>query len=214
MTDWLLTQMAAAGLPLLFLTTALSCLALPVPASLMMLTAGAFSATGDFQLWQAALAALAGALLGDQLGYLVGRRAGGPLNRLIERFPKRAAILARAMEMLRGRGAPGIFLSRWLFSPLGPYVNFAAGAAPTPWARFTAAGAAGEMVWVALYTGLGYAFSHSLAAAANLAADMLGLLAALAVMLFTGAWLWRARHGHPPHRHGPDAPHRAEASSR
>ncbi len=68
---------------------------------------------------------------------------------------RRAALMGKATGYLRDRGALAVFLSRWLFSPLGPYVNFAGGAARLDWGRFTWAGIAGETVWVALYVGLG-----------------------------------------------------------
>lgn len=47
MSDTLLQLLATYGAPLLALTTFASCLALPVPSSLMMLAAGAFVASGD-----------------------------------------------------------------------------------------------------------------------------------------------------------------------
>jgi membrane protein DedA with SNARE-associated domain len=196
MSDWILLSLADYGLPLLFLTTALSCLALPVPASLVMLTSGAFSASGDLALVPTALAALAGALIGDQLGYFIGRAGQTRLHGHLDRYPKRAALLARAVSLLRHRGGAGVFLSRWLFSPLGPYVNFAAGAAAVTWPRFTLWGAAGEALWVSLYVGLGYAFADNLSAVAEFASDISGLLAGLAVMTGSGLWLHRALHDH------------------
>ena len=83
MSDWIFQTLAAHGVPLLALATLLSCLALPVPSSLMMLAAGAFAASGDLALTGAALAALAGALLGDQLGFALGRSGQSRLDRLI-----------------------------------------------------------------------------------------------------------------------------------
>lgn len=192
MSDWLLLQLADYGLPLLFLTTALSCLALPVPASLVMLTAGAFAAGGDLDVMPTALSALAGALIGDQLGYAIGRAGQSRLHGYIDRYPKRAALLARAVTLLRQRGGLGVFLSRWLVSPLGPYVNFAAGAAALRWRQFTLWGAAGEALWVSLYVGLGYAFAENLTAVAEFASNISGLLAGLAVMAGSGLWLRRA----------------------
>ena len=192
MSDWLFQLLASQGLPLLALTTLASCLALPVPSSLMMLAAGAFAASGDLGLAPAAAAALAGALAGDQLGYAIGRRGQAGLSRLIDAHPKRAAILARATQLLRRRGGIGVFLSRWLFSPLGPYVNFAAGAAGLDWPRFTLWAAAGEAIWVSLYCGLGYAFAENLTAVAEFASDISGLLAGFALMALSGLWLARA----------------------
>ena len=59
MTDWLLALVPQYGLLLLAATTFLSCLALPLPASILMLTAGGFAAAGDLVLWQAFAAATA-----------------------------------------------------------------------------------------------------------------------------------------------------------
>ncbi|MDU8926478.1 DedA family protein [Alisedimentitalea sp. MJ-SS2] len=189
MTSWALNLLGQYGAPLLGLITLASCLALPVPASLVMLTAGGFAASGDLDLPLVSAAALAGAIFGDQIGFFLGRGGQSALYRLIDRYPRRAAILTRARDLLQRGGGIGVFLSRWLFSPLGPYVNFAAGAAGLNWLRFTVWGAAGELVWVSLYVGLGYGFSHNIAAVAQFAGDISGLLAGLALMLVTGLWL-------------------------
>jgi len=50
MTDTVFILVANYGSLALFVITFLSCLAVPVPASLMMLTGGAFAASGDMGL--------------------------------------------------------------------------------------------------------------------------------------------------------------------
>jgi membrane protein DedA with SNARE-associated domain len=195
LTEDLLALVPVYGPALLMLATFLSCLALPVPASILMLAGGAFAAGGDLVLWQAALAALAGAVTGDQVGYLVGRGGSGVLNRLTARRPGRAALLGRARAFTAARGGAGVFLSRWLFSPLGPYVNFVAGAIGMAWVTFTAAGILGEVVWVALYTGAGYLFADRVESLAALAGNLSGALAAGLVTVLLGLALVRAaRH--------------------
>ena len=67
------------------------------------------------------------------------------------------------------------------------------GRSPTRTARLLAAGVAGEMVWVGLYVGIGYAFGANLEAATELASSALGLLAALAALAAFGWWLWVPR---------------------
>lgn len=187
MTDWLLALVPQYGVWLLAGSTFLSCLALPIPASILMLAAGGFASAGDLSMTGAAGAALAGAVAGDQTGYFAGRAGGAGL---IARLGQRAQPVAKATELLARRGDLAVFLSRWLVSALGPYVNVAAGAAGQGWHRFTLAAVAGEAVWVALYVGLGYAFTGNLQAASAMATDMLGFLAAGAVAL--GALLWLA----------------------
>lgn len=204
MTDTLYLLVADYGAATLFVVTFLSCLALPVPSSLMMLTGGAFAASGDLLLNSVLLAAYSGALSGDQLGYLIGRRGAGMLDRWIAAQPARVVLLNRARAMIVEWGGAGVFFSRWLFSPLGPYVNVTGGAAGIGWGRFTVWGATGEAVWVALYTGLGYAFAGNVTAAAELAGDASGLIVAGTLTIGLGAWLrlaWKDRRRDRAARH-------------
>ena len=189
MSDTLFQLLASYGAPLLALVTFASCLAAPVPSSLMMLAAGAFVASGDLALSAVLGAAFGGAVLGDQVGYGVGKRGGAYVESKLATRPKRRRLYARARLYLRSHGGIGVFLSRWLFSPLGPYANLAAGAAKLGWARFTLWAAAGEAVWVSLYVTLGQVFSHNLTMAADLMTQALGLLAALGACVFSGRWL-------------------------
>lgn len=186
MTDWLLALVPQYGIWLLGACTFLSCLALPVPASILMLAAGGFVASDDLSLTGSAAAALTGAIAGDQAGYFGGRWGGASL---IERLGARAAPLAKATTFLASRGGIAVYLSRWLVSALGPYVNLAAGAARQPWARFTLWAIAGEATWVGLYIGLGYAFTGNIAAASSMALELLGFFAAGAVALGLAVWL-------------------------
>ncbi len=187
MTDWLLGLVPQYGLALLAMATFSSCLALPIPASILMIAAGGFVASGDLSLSGSTGAALAGALIGDQAGYFGGRWGG---SHLIGRLGSRAEPIARATALIATRGGIAVFLSRWLISALGPYVNLAAGAAGLPWLRFTLWGLIGEAVWVAVYVGAGFAFSGNLAAASGMAFDLLGILGAGAVAVGLGWWLF------------------------
>lgn len=195
----LLSLVPQYGLVLLGLGTFLSCLALPVPTSLMMLSAGGFVAAGDLVGWQVVGAALGGAVLGDQAGYRIGRAGGGLGRALIttdrQRNRSRARLVAKAARLLHRHGTLAVFVSRWLVSPLGPYVNFASGAAGLGWAGFTRAAIAGETIWVAIYVGLGAAFADDLLALADLMSSVSGLLVAVAVVALSGLWLRAALRG-------------------
>ncbi|MDF0602937.1 DedA family protein [Psychromarinibacter sp. C21-152] len=188
MIDTILAAVPVYGLWIVTVTTFLSCLALPVPASLVMLTAGAFVAAGDLPALWTGLLAWIGAVAGDQAGFALGRGGGRLLVRLSQ-GGKAASLMARARELSDRYGGPSVFLSRWLLSPLGPYMNFVTGAAGMAWPRFAVWGLAGEAVWVAIYIGLGFAFAGQIAAVATLAADFSGTLAAGAVTLGLGLWL-------------------------
>lgn len=193
MTETLIIYLADYGPALLFFVTFFSCLAVPVPSSLLMLTSGAFVATGDMQAVSVIGAALLGAVAGDATGYLIGGKARTRIYHFMHSHPKRSKLLSKAEGILEHRGAIGVYLSRWLFSPLGPYVNFTAGATAMHWMPFVIAGALGEATWVSIYVGLGYGFADNLTMAADLAGSALGVLAGGMTMLGTGAWLYHNR---------------------
>ncbi|NCO87518.1 MAG: DedA family protein [Rhodobacterales bacterium] len=191
MTEQLLELIPVYGVWLMFGVTFFSCLALPVPASIVMLTAGGLAASGDLAIDEVALGAFVGAVIGDQAGYALGRRGAERLIARLRARPARAAVIDRAFTLLQRRGRLGVFLSRWLFSPLGPWINFAAGASAMPWRAFTLAGLAGETVWVGLYVGLGYGFADRVVALSQIGGTLTGALAAGAVALALGLSLHR-----------------------
>lgn len=185
MTEWLLGLVPQYGLWLLFAVTFLSCLALPFPASILMMAAGGFAAAGDFLLWQAVLAALAGAVLGDQVGYWAGH--GALAGRLVKPAGgTQAPLQQKAAAMMAKGGLPAIFLTRWLFSALGPWINLTAGGLNYSWIAFTLAGIGGEIVWSGLYVGIGYGFADNLDAAGDTVASYLGFVGTGGMALILG----------------------------
>lgn len=193
MSEWFLAAVGAWGVPALALATFLSCLAVPLPASMMMLAAGAFAASGDLGLVSLAVAALAGAVLGDQVGYALGRLGFRRAERWLRRSPTRADALDRARTDIRRHAVLTVFLSRWLFSVLGPYINLLAGGAGVGWRAFTLAGVAGEVIWVTVYLGLGWVAGGQIAAIVSMLGDISGFVASLAVTSALGWALWRRR---------------------
>jgi len=77
-------------------------------------------------------------------------------------------------------------------SPLGPWVNAAAGLSDMPLRRFTPWEVAGETVWVTLYVGAGYSAAGSIEAAQATIGNALAAVAAGAGAAVSGWWLWRA----------------------
>jgi membrane protein DedA with SNARE-associated domain len=189
MTDTVFGLVTQYGAYVIFLSAFLSCLALPIPTSLMMLTGGAFVAAGDLTFWNVALAAYSGAVIGDQAGYFIGRTGGSALVDRLARSKSRAAVLQRARALINRRGDMGVFLSTWALAPLGPWVNFVAGATGLAWRRFALWDVLGETVWVTIYVGLGYIFMDRVSTVAEIMSDVIGLLVALALAAAAGHWI-------------------------
>tara|TARA_R110002020_G_scaffold52911_9_gene148387 strand:- start:264 stop:875 length:612 start_codon:yes stop_codon:yes gene_type:complete len=192
MTDQLLELLTLYGLPAAALLLAIGQFGLPLPTSLALLALGALAANGDADLGAAFLWALAGVTLGDQAGFLTGRtvaRSTRDRTGLLGRLARRA----RATEPTMAKwGSSSVFFSRWLFTPLGPAINIAAGAVGLNWAVFTAWSLAGETLWLSIYIGLGYTFGSNIEMLAGILGNLSMALAMLALAAFLGWQLMRA----------------------
>jgi len=177
------------GAGFLFACAFLSCLLVPIPTSLMMITAGAFVASEDLIFWQVYGGALFGAILGDQIGFQIGRHGGSHLIDRLSRSPARKNVADRATKLIEKHGGLGVFFSTWLFAPLGPYVNFIAGSARLNWLRFTIWDTLGETIWVSIYVSFGYVFASNLTLASTYAGNTLGAIAAFALAGATQYWI-------------------------
>lgn len=189
MTETVFGLVNEYGAYIIFASAFLSCLLLPIPTSLMMLTGGAFVAAGDLSIWIVALSAYVGAVLGDQTGYFIGRSGGVSLVDRLARSPSRALVLERAKKLVDQRGGTGVFLSTWALAPLGPWVNFIAGATGLSWIRFTIWDILGETIWVTVYVGLGYIFMDQVGNVAEIMGDVIGLLVAMALGAAAIFWI-------------------------
>ncbi len=74
--DQLLAALSQYGLPMLFGVTAIAAVGVPLPISLMLVAAGSFVELGEMKLWQVIVVAGGAAVLGDQVGYALGRWGG------------------------------------------------------------------------------------------------------------------------------------------
>ena len=191
MTDTILDLVSVYGWLIVALCAFFSCLLIPIPTSLVMLSAGAFVASGDLTFVGIWLAAWGAAVLGDNAGYFIGRTGGAAVLDRIARAPSRAKVLDKARKELDRRGTVAVFFSTWLFAPLGPYVNFVAGSVGMGWTRFALADMAGEAIWVTFYLGLGYSFGDRIDELSSLLGNASGFLVAGLVAVGLGVLLWR-----------------------
>lgn len=191
---------AAAGLPawlvlgLVFLLPALEAstfIGVVVPGEIAVLIGGVAAHGGALPLWAVILAAIAGAVTGDQVGYLLGRHFG---PRLLERLParlRRSDNPDRARDLLRRRGAPAVAAARWV-AVLRAIVPGLAGTSGMTHARFTVANVVGGALWATTIAVLGYAAGQSY----RVLEERLGLggelLLGVVVLVGVVLW-WRAR---------------------
>lgn len=184
--DELLAAMLVYGYPILALVLVIGAIGVPVPASLLATVAGTLIAEGDLDPIPTVLIALASCLLGDVVGYAIGRLGGRELARRHGRWLGVGATRLVQVEALFQRWAgPTLLLSRLLLAIVGSAINLLAGASRLSLPVFVGYALAGRLVWVSVFVGLGYAFAGSAEAAAELASSLSGLvgIAGLAVLL-------------------------------
>jgi len=177
MTELLLDALPTYGLPALFTVILVASFGIPLPASMLLLLSGAFVASGDLPVLLTVGVAFGSAVIGDNVGFLLGRYASS----LLAGHAKATEKVGRYLEE---RGAWAIFLSRWMVAPLGPAINLAAGASSVSWRRFLVPELAGEIVWVGLYVSLGAVFGHALTMVSDALSTLIGLATSLTLMVF------------------------------
>lgn len=125
------------------------------PGEIAVLLGGVVAGRGDVSLAAVLVCAIAGAVLGDQVGYLVGRRWGeGLLARLPARLVK-PEHLQSGRALVRRLGARAVLLGRWTAS-LRALVPGLAGLSGIPYRRFVVANAVGGTLWATAVVLAGY----------------------------------------------------------
>src|SRR5205085_11143500 len=76
MPGWLLDLFARYGYAVVFAGVFLENTGLPVPGETVLLAGAALSHFGRLTLWRVIVTAIAAAILGDNLGFFIGRRGG------------------------------------------------------------------------------------------------------------------------------------------
>ena len=192
MTENLLALVPLYGHWLIFSSLLLSCMAIPVPSSILVMAAGGFAAAGDLIYWQLVLTAWAGFVTGDQIAYNVARLGGRPLVEHVRRQSGSDRVVESADGLLTRFGLLAVFLSRTVFSPLGPYVSFLSGALRFSWLSFSCASMLGSLVWSLSYAGIGFLLAGRIAELASLIANWVGVFVAGVLALSLMIWLMRS----------------------
>ena len=189
----------AYGPLLLGLLLLVGAVGVPFPGTALLLVAGALIREGVLA-WPATISlALAGAVLGDSVGYFAGRYGGS----LAARHAGRDHPPGRARAVLDRWDGTAVLLTRFLITPLAAPTNLVAASGGLSFRRFLVYAVPGEAIWVGLYAGLGYSFGGAWRAVSQAASDVSGLLV-VAVVLLAAAYLVYARLNGSPQPAGGD----------
>jgi membrane protein DedA with SNARE-associated domain len=165
-----------------------------VPGETLVIIGGFYARLGELSLPWVAVAACVGAILGDNVGYLIGRRFG---RGFLERHGRRLLItperLERADRYYRSHGGKTVLLGR--FIPFVRSVGFIlAGVAHMRWRRFLLYDVVGSVVWGIGNAALGYLIGASYERwKGYLTPGGLGILVLLLAFILWTRWRGRRR---------------------
>ncbi len=182
------------GYPVLFAGVMLENAGVPVPGETAVLVAGflASEAGGHrFHLGIVILLTFVAAVLGDNLGFWLGRRWARPYLQQGRRFLLLTpGTLQKAEGYFERFGSWTIFFARFI-TGLRVVGALAAGTCGMPWRRFLLANAGGALIWAVSISLLGFFFGENLRFLEKLLGRA-GLIALLALLvLLVGAYSWR-----------------------
>jgi membrane protein DedA with SNARE-associated domain len=182
------------GLVALFIVVMLESGGAPLPGETALIAAAIFAADGHLNIAEVIVVAAAAAIIGDNIGYWLGRLGGRPL---LERWgpTKRWSerVLPWGEAFFERHGGKTIFLARF-FSVLRVTAAWLAGMARMHWWKFFFWNALGGVCWAVLVGLIAYYVGHAAADAIG----RYGLIGGAAVVgiagiVLVGIHYWKKR---------------------
>ncbi len=193
---WLDQAIAVFGYWAVFVGVGLESTGIPFPGETALLAAAVYAGTGSsMNIVGVIIAAAAGAIIGDNTGYSIGRYGG---RRLVHRFGHLIRLddakLDAAKRYFERHGDKTVFFGRFI-SILRTWAAFLAGLNHMPWPHFLFWNALGGIVWSLVYGLLGYFLGRNLPLLERIVRflGIGGVVVAVAIVITIIAVLWWRR---------------------
>ncbi len=166
-----------------FILVGIESLGIPLPGETALVAAGILAGEKHhLSPWLLWAVASAGAVIGDNIGFLIGDKGG---YRLVRRYGPKVHLDEGKLKVGRYAfdryGIQVVFLGRFV-SILRTYAAFLAGTNHMRWRRFLPANGAGGVVWAGLWTWLAYFAGTGLSRVSGTINVALGVVAVVAVV--------------------------------
>lgn len=171
-----------AGYPVLFALVMGEASGVPIPGETGLIAAALGASQGQLQIEFVIALAAAGAIVGDNIGYLIGRKGGRWLLERPGRFHRQRLLVLRSGEPFFARhGAKAVFFGRFILG-LRVWASWLAGANHMRWRSFLFWNALGGICWATVIGLTAYLLGH---AAENVIETfgVYGLVAVLVVLV-------------------------------
>jgi membrane protein DedA with SNARE-associated domain len=162
-----------------------------IPGETAVLLGGFLASQGHLDIVTLIVVVVISAILGDTVGYEVGKRLG-PRVLQLSIFRRHQTQLDKAQESLRRRGGPAVFLGRWT-AFLRAVVPGIAGLSRMRYLTFLFWNALGGITWGITFSLVGYFAGASYERVASTIGK--GSAVVVAVLVIAGVVVWRVRRG-------------------
>ena len=188
------------GYLVVFLLVMIESIGVPVPGETALIGAALYAgSTHKLEIEWVIVAAIAGAVIGDNIGFSIGRYGGA---KVLLRYGHRIGLhedrLKIGVWLFRRHGGKVVFWGRFV-SVLRTWAAFLAGTNKMAWGRFLVFNAAGAIVWATLFGVTYYVFGSAvkrLSTTIDIAFGIVGAALVIAFIVWTkrkeGALLARA----------------------
>lgn len=134
---------------------------IPSPGETAIVTGAVLASQGDLSIELVILIAIAGAVIGDNIGFLIGRHGG---RKLLERpgwgYERRQKVLAYGDDFFARHGSKAVFLGRWV-ALVRVTAAWMAGASGMRMRTFFLWNALGGITWATTVGLVGYLLGHA-----------------------------------------------------
>jgi membrane protein DedA with SNARE-associated domain len=182
------------GLVLLFVLVGLESTGVPLPGETALIAASVLASQGHYSIVAVIAVAAAGAIVGDNAGYWIGRKGGRALlgrTPLIRDYFER--VLPPSERFFQRHGAKAVFFGRFV-SILRVTAAWLAGISHMSWWRFLFWNAAGGIVWATAFGVVAYYSGRAVAEAINKYGLYAGIaVVALIALAIPAVHVWRKR---------------------
>jgi membrane protein DedA with SNARE-associated domain len=180
--------LATYGYLAVFIFVGIESIGVPVPGETMLVTAAVYAGTTHrLSIFWVIAASAAGAIVGDNIGYAIGRTGG---YRLLKRYGRYIRLeenrLRLGQYLFRKHGSKVVFFGRFV-SVLRIFAAFLAGVNRMHWRRFLIFNAAGGIIWSTIYGVAAYLLGQQLlrlSGRVDLALAIVGGAIIIAVIVF------------------------------
>jgi membrane protein DedA with SNARE-associated domain len=139
------------GYPVVVLAVALESLGLPLPGEALMIALGASAATDHLNIAVIFLSVWAGSVIGDNIGFLIGRRYGGKAVSVLGRRAGLTEARFAAIEASFRRYGVFVVVFARFFVLLRQLNGVMSGSLGLPWWRFLLANVVGAALWAGFW---------------------------------------------------------------